>query len=92
MGQAGNRRRKAGVFYQRAAGGAERSDETDPSSASPAGSNRDPGNESSAAGLSFLLFCAVIKLCVCCFLTRSTEDPKEYFRLSVCPGSAPNGG
>lgn len=91
VSEAGNRRWKAGVFYQRAAGGAERSDETDPSSASPTGCNGGPGNEASAAAQSFLLFCAVIKLRLCCFLTRSTEDPKEYFRLTLRPVSTPNG-
>lgn len=91
MGEAGNRRQKGAVFYQRAAGVAERSDERDPSSASPAGSSRDPGNEFRAAGRSFPLFCAVVKLCACCFLTRSTEDPREYFRLTRRPVSIPNG-
>lgn len=58
-------RRKAGVFYQHAGGAAGRSDETDPSSASPAGSHTDPGIESSTAGQSFLLLWIVVKLCVC---------------------------
>lgn len=60
-------RRKAGVFYQHAGGAAERSDETDPSSASSAGSHRYPGTESCTA-VPFVLgsrkiVCLEAKLC-----------------------------
>lgn len=58
-GGAGSRRQRGGVFYQRAGDGAERSDETDPSSASPAGNDTDPNSVSPAAADCSHSFCFV---------------------------------
>lgn len=78
--EAGNRRWKAGVFYQRAAGGAERSDETDPSSASPAGCNRGPGNEARGCSLISFALCSH-KIAPVVF----SPDPQRILRSTFGP-------
>lgn len=49
----------------------------------------------SCSVISSFFFHAAIKLCICggedCDFTRSTEDPKEYFRLTRHPVSTPKG-
>lgn len=89
MGGAGNWKWKAGVFCQHAGSAAERSDETAPSSASPAGNNGDPVIESSAAGQPFLWFCAVVKVCVCRGTVVFSPDPQRTPRSTFVSHCAP---